>query len=361
VFDNDEAADFAKLPLQKLELKGNQLNVHTKFRLLWELPRLRVLDLSQNEISKLAGLCNKSLIEELLLCSNRLEDNGSIDFILKLPHLSTLRLDDNCITELYALVTNKTLKNVSLADNYIMKMEDVRFVTRLTQLRVLDLSRNQLKSFFFQFGQLQQLRQLSLAENKIEDLTQICFLGALPALEILQLQGNRLIGVMQQSISLERVKNALIGANMQQYIKKFDRLISAPTKLIGFLQLRELNLENNPALTLAAIRKLIQKMPKLEIVKWGGEIVEDEREVVVADVDVNKLEQELTAANTEVIQRGRILARYQQLLRQKAAAKEQLKLQYVHYVKFDVPKKTALINMAQSAQLNLDLGRGFYQ
>jgi hypothetical protein len=321
-------ACFAKLQLQKLNLKVNQLNNYKEFSLLWELPTLKILDLSQNNITKLAGWYNKSQIEELILNSNELhEDNGSIGFVLGLPHLITLFLNDNCIQRISTLITSTTLQNLSLADNYIERMEDVPFVGRLTQLRVLDMSRNELKNFFFQFGQLLQLRRLSLAENKIADLSQILFLGTLPALEVLHLQGNRLIGVMQ-------------------------------SKLFGFLQLRELNLAANPALNWEVIQKLTKKMPQLKQIKWGGKTVKDGDVVDVAADEVKKLEQELTVANTEVAQRKQIFALYQQAASRKIKTMQQLRLHYMH---FDIPAKTVLTNTVKSLRLNLEAKWSPYQ
>jgi Leucine-rich repeat (LRR) protein len=324
VIDNastEARAHLAKLQLLKLTLAGNRLDNYKTCGLLWELPALRVLDLSNNCISKIAGHGNKSKITELILNYNELRaDNDSFKFVFSLPCLIILRLDDNCITSIQISVTNQKLQQLSLVGNYISRIADIEFVGKLTDLHSLDLSRNELKSFLFPLGQFLKLARLSLAENRIKGFTQIYLLGALPKLTVLHLQGNQLSEVMPQELQLEIAHNKLMN------------VLTLP-HLMGFKCLQELNVSKNH-LSPKAIYKLIKKMPNLKTLHCEGNLVaqandlEDQEYTAritqqLNDVGRAELQTEAMAQVQQDTQRATIVERFKQLEAQRVIAQAQ--------------------------------------
>lgn len=157
-------------PLQSLNLAENKLHIgyHDTSLALRQLPRLRVLDLSKNELEDdivFHLLQNLTSLQYLNLSRNLMLrlDESSFE---GLPHLRELDLQGNMLFEMDgAFSSNPKLQRLNLAFNYLPCLVDFH----MTQLVVLNASHN----FIEWFGARQELNEtfhletLDLTDNKL--------------------------------------------------------------------------------------------------------------------------------------------------------------------------------------------------
>lgn len=128
-----------------------------------DLPLLKVLDLSNNEISSLEGLENLSSLEEIYMSKNRLND---IDYLMVLQ-VGTLKIMDfsfnllslGYIDQLCEVLKGlKSLERVTFVGNevafnklYRMKISQFYNLTHLDDLEIKPYARNLLRVCFITY------------------------------------------------------------------------------------------------------------------------------------------------------------------------------------------------------------------
>jgi Leucine-rich repeat (LRR) protein len=100
------------------------------------LPKLEVLDLSDNHIGKLDGLERLGNLRSLYLQGNQISRMGDLS---ELKNLWTLSLDDNKIRRIEGLDWLKELDELDLINNPVEKIEGLETLGNLTVL-ALDLA-----------------------------------------------------------------------------------------------------------------------------------------------------------------------------------------------------------------------------
>lgn len=172
-----EISTFHKLTT--LHLSGNRL---WQPRHLESLPKLSIVDLSQNRISPACQLSSNTCgIKALKLSRNNLETLPKM--IFQLPLLNTLDLSDNCLADIDPAISQLTqLKALYLGDNKIRRLPAE--INHLTNLLELNVSNNSLKKLPDISG-LVHLRKLDISENALTTIPkEVCDLPRLQFLNI---------------------------------------------------------------------------------------------------------------------------------------------------------------------------------
>lgn len=157
------------------------------------MPRLAVLDLSNNSISNidLHAFVPLRKLEKLKLRSNKLT-NVNPSIFANLTNLVHLDLSQNQFnsfdSQLFGQLSNLTFLNVSY--NSIEKL-DISIFSALEQLKHLDLSHLKLTEFEGNLSHLIKLKSLNLAHNKLKNIKLEQF-SVLKNLENINLNGNEL-------------------------------------------------------------------------------------------------------------------------------------------------------------------------
>ena len=141
-----------------LEFDKNSIKL-SKIEGLEHFPKLRSLDLMDNNIKKIEGLDTLKL-EKLDLSFNKI---GKIENLDKLSNLKELYLGYNHIENIEELDRLTKLERLILSSN---KIRRIRGLEKLSKLKVLALDNNQI-SRIENLEQLSQLESLNISDNKI--------------------------------------------------------------------------------------------------------------------------------------------------------------------------------------------------
>ena len=260
-------------------------------------PKLRILDVSCNEIKLIRGLEKNPELKELKLYSNRISKIEGLD---KLKDLCSLHLQDNNISRINnGLQKLKKLKMLRLDGNQMQTItiaelaacsmltylnishngiEDISFLNCLPHLEEFYASHNNLKRVP-DLGRCKKLQELDLSYNKISNISG---LSSLAAVTIIQLEHNNIKSSDISNI-LKTVEEFYLKNNQIQNIKKipshfpvlevldvscnvidnFDEVCCA---LQGSSTLRELSIADNPCTTTSlSHQKLVRTLPQLEV------------------------------------------------------------------------------------------------
>ena len=204
IFNSSTTPEFSlcsQSGLVSINMSGNQLssvdNQYKNCSLITNtLTKIRVLDLSKNQITELGpwiGLC--SSLSDLRLSFNRLDEHD-LPILTNLTDLTSLDISNNLMTALPngSFTHNPHLRSLSLSHNSIAVLEKNSF-TGLSQLERLDLSHNALA--LIEDGALAQLRclkRLNLGFNLLSVLPLSIF-DHLESLQYLLLTNNTLVRV----------------------------------------------------------------------------------------------------------------------------------------------------------------------
>ena len=211
---------------------------------LWQLPRLRYLDLRGQLLTGPLppDLGRLVFLEHLDLSDNLLTDSMPLEWG-QLTHLQTLNLAGNQLTgslppELGHLVS---LKYLNLGTNlWTPNLVGNRLTTlppelgQLANLQTLNLEGNWLTTLPPELGQLANLQTLNLEGNRLTTLPSE--LGQLANLQTLNLEGNRLTTLPSELGQL---------ANLQTLNLEGNRLTMLPPELGQLARLQTLNLDFN--------------------------------------------------------------------------------------------------------------------
>ncbi|KAK3265024.1 hypothetical protein CYMTET_26266 [Cymbomonas tetramitiformis] len=271
------------------------------------VPKLRILDLSFNKISRIEGLADVPQLKELKLYNNQIEAIGGLERasalqVLHLEHnkiwginlgldhcraLRTLFVGNNRISVLEGLDKLTGLSSFDASDNEIDKIQGL---TNLVTLEELNLRGNNIK----QIEGLQhcgQLRELVLCDNQISHLKGM---SKLPNLDVLRINGNLLKTLDGLSKSLKNLTEVYLARNELVSVEGLaqccpaieildvtdNRLSSVKRAVAGLVllpELVELSLSGNPLATgnEKYRTRICLGLPKLQFL--------DEHEVTVAD------------------------------------------------------------------------------
>ncbi|KAM6900595.1 transforming growth factor beta activator LRRC33 [Xenentodon cancila] len=156
--------------LESLNLANNNLHIgyQETTLALKKLPRLRILDLSQNKLNEIVAstlLQNLTSLEYLNLSGNLLQRLDETSF-RDLHQLKELDLQGNIMFEIDgAFDSNPKLQRLNLAFNYLPCLTDFH----MTQLVVLNASHNSIEWFISRqdLNETFQLETLDLSKNKL--------------------------------------------------------------------------------------------------------------------------------------------------------------------------------------------------
>ncbi|DAZ98103.1 TPA: hypothetical protein N0F65_005265 [Lagenidium giganteum] len=197
--------------LKKLNLGRNRL---TSIENLESLDNLTQLSLEENQITSLRGLGNAHKLMELYIGSNKIESLKEIQHLKSLPKLTILDLSGNEITRLvdYRLYSVYYLRRVKVLDGVSISPQDQsdakqKYSGKLTtefiaekcgnafdRIQEMNLSSCRIREIGSITGKVfPNMRELNLENNQISDISG---LEALPRLRVLNLTRNRIERLM---------------------------------------------------------------------------------------------------------------------------------------------------------------------
>lgn len=165
-----------------LNVCGNGLT-DEKVAFLWELPELRALNLSENQLSAVSIPAGMKNLAHLNLSENKSLDK--VSFESGLPALEVLNLGECALTEIHLPEGFSAFHTACLPKN---KLTRATFAGGGPGLKLLDLSGNKMEGFALPAG-FEKLERLYLNDNQIKSLE---WGDSLPALDTLHLRNNQL-------------------------------------------------------------------------------------------------------------------------------------------------------------------------
>lgn len=153
-----------KLPnLEEIKLHGNFVSDVSCFENA-DLPKLKKLDLSNNNVKSVEPLKNLTTLKELSVSYSQLENIVGLE---KLKNLEILSLDSGEIADISPLTGLEKLKRLYLGRN---KINELYPLQGLVNLEDLNISTNNLTDISM-LGTLTKLTSLSISNNNISDIT----------------------------------------------------------------------------------------------------------------------------------------------------------------------------------------------
>ena len=168
--------------LQKLSMRKCGLSSDADFSVLKDLPDLQILDLHDNQISKLDTMFKLRKLTWLNLSKNKVTN---VAHLKMMTGLQTLALYHNEITDISKLEKLTGLKELYIDDN---KITDLTPLKNMKELEILRADENQITNIS-SLGQLKKLKELVLSDNKITDASAI---GSLSGLKELWIDNNQI-------------------------------------------------------------------------------------------------------------------------------------------------------------------------
>ncbi|KAF7269746.1 hypothetical protein GWI33_017264 [Rhynchophorus ferrugineus] len=238
--------------LEKLVLKHNQLQ-HFQASIFENKTQLRVVDVSYNDLNEIT-VFNVPRLQYLNVGYNSL-----VTVILRnLPNLREVHLNDNNFAEISPddFESLPNLFTINLSGNKLFIID--RLFRNIPTVRYLDLSRNAISNLSGNtFNNLTDLRTLDLANNALTSLNGDPFLS-LEYLEVLNLSSNALESLSYFSLEpLQSLRTLDVSSNKLKFIE-YDVILS---RLPG---LNNINIKYN-LLTCENLSKLIVFLRKRHI------------------------------------------------------------------------------------------------
>jgi len=235
--------------LERLYLNDNDLMSLPP--VLQQLPKLRHLNASKNEIFTIAGIEKIKSLQSVYLQNNSLR---SLPRNLgDLHHLEILFLEDNNLTRLPTSIQY------------------------LKSLKSLYLKKNSLTDLPYSIGGLHNLKALYVEYNQLDELPQS--IDRLKNLEFLDLEGNKLRSIPAEIAGMKNLIRLDLSYNQMTYVTssirnlrflyKLDlshnQLHDLPSAFKQLTSLEELNLTGNP-MSKASVAKIRNWLPKCKVI-----------------------------------------------------------------------------------------------
>ena len=258
---------------------------------LAELTNLRVLELTNYDITDLTPLAGLTQLDELYLDRITLEEAPAPNLtpLAGLTNLRTLWISGCFITDLTPLAGLTKLGLLTLRDNLI---EDITPLAGLTNLFYLTLSRNSIEDSTSLAG-LTNLRTLKLDKNWIDDITPLAGLTELesldlsdnPIADITPLTGLTNLGVLNLSGNWQIVDIALLAnmADLATLTLSFNQGMDvSPLLELNKLRTLTLHFEGN-----ADVSPLVElnNLPHLHLTIWGLGYIQDPRPLCELNIE----------------------------------------------------------------------------
>ena len=228
---------------------------------LAELTNLRVLELTNYEITDLTPLAGLTQLDDLYLNRITLEEAPAPDLtpLAGLTNLRTLWISGCFITDLTPLAGLTKLGLLTLHDNLI---EDITPLAGLTSLSYLTLSRNSIEDVTPLAG-LTNLRTLNLDKTLIDDIAP---LAGLTKLWVLNLSGNWQIVDIAPLANMADLTTLTLSFNQGMDVSPLLELNKLRTLTLHF----EANADVSPLVEL-------NNLPHLHLTIWGLGYIQDPR------------------------------------------------------------------------------------
>lgn len=252
-----------KSQIIKLNISYNEIS---KLAPLKSLTSLEVLYGDNNNISDISEIANLKALKILDFSSNRISD---IEQISSLVNLTDLNLSNNSIVSANSLAQLSNLKFLNLSVN---KIKTINFVSDLKKLTKLYIGRNEIESVLFTHS-LASLQNLELNKNKIKDAT---FLAFIPNLRSASLESNQ-IRNLQIANALHKLTFINLKDNQLDDLKGIENFPSVKSLELGInmisdldeiaklTALKDLRLANNQISDIRPLKSLLNKLIYLEI------------------------------------------------------------------------------------------------
>jgi hypothetical protein len=289
---------------QRLSLSGGVEEVYKLTDLpesLYQLSRLRSLDLSSNQLIKLPDALRRlSQLESIDLSNNKLTSfpkvlgqlpklrsinlagNGlieSIDALEQLKHLEFLNLSGNGLTVLPKSIGKLTqIKSLNVSRNVLTVLPE--FVGNLINLKLLELSLNALEELPGAIGQLIELQSLDVSYNALTSLPES--FDRLLQLRQLDLHNNQLVSIPAGLGKL---------AMLQKLNISYNRLVDLPPSLVQLDAFDQIHYSNNPFnLELDAAHKEGRDAVRRYLRSKAGEqiILNEAKLIIIGEGEVGK-------------------------------------------------------------------------
>ncbi|HAS42108.1 MAG TPA: hypothetical protein DCS93_16640 [Microscillaceae bacterium] len=235
--------------LERLYINDNELMFLPSA--LQQLPKLRHLNASKNEIFTINGIEKIKSLQSLYLQNNSLRSLPKN--LGDLHHLEILFLEDNNLSELPT---------------------SIRY---LKSLKSLYLRKNSLTSLPYVIGDMHGLKALYVEYNQLDELPMS--IGRLKSLEFLDLEGNKLRSIPSEIAGMENLIRLDLSYNQMTYVTssirnlrflyKLDlshnQLHDLPSAFKQLTSLEELNLAGNP-MNKTTVAKIKSWLPKCKVI-----------------------------------------------------------------------------------------------
>lgn len=227
-------------------------------QIVFKLPNLQELDVSENKLSDLNGIDKLEKLQILNIGMN----NFRI-FPNEITKLKKLKVLDIYWNDIKTFPETFYKNNLNIEELDMTNLFNFDFVSNLTKIHQfknlirLNLGNNQIPKLTIQFNKLNNLTEFGyIRQEKINTVNILTDLSSCKRLKILHLSGNH-IKTLPKEIAL---LNSLEILNLYQ-----NELKELPDETLNMKNLKELTLIDNPVETLK-IKKFEVKMPKTKFI-----------------------------------------------------------------------------------------------
>ena len=250
VWNKIQEAKEKKLQELNLRYTGLYKIPYRFFERVFELKWLKVLDLSDNELTSIPkDITRLQNLTTLNLTNNRLTSIPKA--ITRLQNLTTLDLRNNQLTSVPEAISRlQNLTTLDLRNNQLTSVPEA--IANLTKLTTLDLGYNQLTSFPEAIAHLPNLTTLDLTQNQLTSLPGV--IGRLPTLIRLDLSYNQLTTLPEAIVCLK---------NLTTLILRSNQLKTIPEAISRLQNLNTLDLSDNQVTTIPEAISHLQNLNTL--------------------------------------------------------------------------------------------------